>query len=86
MPMKVKKKWKRTRFHVRPMLPCAYCGTLLSYQNATVDHYVPLCLGGRDHPVNFRIACLKCNQDKADKLPRDADEMLFKEGVIYSGL
>jgi hypothetical protein len=43
---------------------CAFegCTTLLTYENATVDHYpLPWRLGGTWHINNTRLACVSCN-------------------------
>jgi hypothetical protein len=36
---------------------CAYCGD----EAYTVDHVIPIELGGTDHPENLVAACLRCN-------------------------
>jgi len=37
---------------------------------ATIDHVIPLSKGGgRFDRDNLKLACLRCNQEKADKMP-----------------
>ena len=48
---------------------CHYCDGPLIQEEATVDHYLPLALGGRHHDSNMVLACRPCNLDKADLTP-----------------
>jgi 5-methylcytosine-specific restriction endonuclease McrA len=47
------------------IVPCAYCGRLLTREVATVDHVVPLCVGGAN-VGNRVVACRDCNTLKGD--------------------
>ena len=40
---------------------CAMCGTR---RNLTLDHVVPLALGGSNRISNLQLLCLRCNQLK----------------------
>lgn len=44
-----------------PYQACVRCG---SHDNITVDHRIPLYLGGPDIPENWQWMCVKCNVDK----------------------
>lgn len=53
---------------------CCYCGvaTLLKAQPkeprlATLEHFIPLSLGGTNRRENVAIACLACNQRRGDR-------------------
>lgn len=48
---------------------CFYCRELLTKENATIDHYVPLSKGGEDREWNFRPSCTICNALKSDMQP-----------------
>jgi hypothetical protein len=55
---------------------CFYCGRHLSLRKffsslryATVDHFIPLCLGVRDHISNVVLACGRCNRRKGSRFP-----------------
>ena len=55
---------------------CVYCGRHLSLRKffsslryATVDHFIPLSLGGRDHISNVVLACGRCNRKKGSRFP-----------------
>lgn len=63
---------KRIRFEVlrRDEFTCRYCR---SRDNAlTVDHVVPVALGGSDDPSNLVAACKDCNAGKASASPDEA--------------
>lgn len=44
---------------------CCYCGQYVTLSEATIDHIIPLCKGGRNEKSNFQCTCKKCNQLKA---------------------
>jgi 5-methylcytosine-specific restriction endonuclease McrA len=44
--------------------PCAACGSL---DNQTIDHVIPLSLGGRHSIGNFQTLCASCNSSKHTK-------------------
>lgn len=48
---------------------CHYCKQHFPAGTLTQDHIVPKARGGLDRIWNIVAACLKCNQDKADKWP-----------------
>lgn len=43
-------------------LVCAYCGKPLSVRSATIEHLIPIKMGGPDIPANMLLACYRCNQ------------------------
>lgn len=43
---------------------CYYCPKFLKYDQATLDHKVPLAEGGADAAYNIVVSCLPCNRDK----------------------
>jgi len=45
----------------RDGLTCIYCGCPLTEETATIEHIVPLSLGGIDRMVNMALACTDCN-------------------------
>ena len=50
---------------------CVYCGSLLEFDAATLDHVHPLAHGGANAPGNVVLACAKCNRLKGDLLPTE---------------
>lgn len=47
---------------------CAYC---FSPENITVDHFIPVDLGGQTAFGNIVPACKRCNSSKRNLLPKD---------------
>lgn len=51
---------------------CFYCRDLFPEDLAgvaTLDHYIPFSVWPMNKPRNLRLACVPCNQAKADRLP-----------------
>lgn len=65
---------KRLRFEIlrRDNHACKYCGAQAPGASLTVDHVVPLSLGGTDLPSNLVTACRDCNAGKSS-IPADAE-------------
>ncbi|MBF0671920.1 MAG: HNH endonuclease [Salinibacterium sp.] len=51
---------------------CGYCG----HHATTIDHVLPRSRGGRDTWENLVACCLKCNNKKGDRTPREMGWML----------
>jgi hypothetical protein len=64
---------KRLRFEVlrRDNHACRYCGGSAPDAKLTVDHVIPVALGGSDEPSNLVAACDACNSGKS-ATPADA--------------
>lgn len=65
---------------------CAYCGKPLGWDNATIEHVIPVSRGGPDRIDNMVIACRVCNAYMGDaplidKLKRIREGRLEKYGV-----
>lgn len=62
---------KRLRFEVfrRDNHACRYCGRSAPDVKLTIDHVVPVALGGRDDPSNIVTACADCNGGKSATPP-----------------
>lgn len=62
---------KRTRYEVlrRDNHTCRYCGGTAPDVVLTVDHVMPVSLGGSDKPDNLVAACKDCNAGKAASNP-----------------
>lgn len=46
---------------------CHYCRS--TTKPLTIDHIVPRSRGGQNTAWNYVAACIRCNQDKANRLP-----------------
>lgn len=64
---------RRLRFEVlrRDGYTCRYCGAQAPDAKLTVDHVIPVALGGGDEPSNLITACVDCNAGKSS-IPADA--------------
>ena len=62
---------RRLRFEVlrRDDYACRYCGAKAPDVPLTVDHVVPVTLGGTNEPSNLVTACRDCNSGKASVAP-----------------
>lgn len=50
---------------------CMYCKRLMGDVQLTIDHWMPLELGGVNDQSNYLSACRKCNKRKGSLHPRD---------------
>lgn len=62
---------RRLRYEVlrRDAHRCRYCGSGAPDVPLTVDHVVPVALGGSDDPANLVTACRDCNSGKSASSP-----------------
>ena len=56
---------KRNVF-LRDRYVCQYCGINIKHSEATLDHVLPLSLGGKSSWTNLSTACKPCNYRKAN--------------------
>lgn len=65
---------KRVRYEVlrRDDHACRYCGGMAPDVKLTIDHVVPVALGGSDEPTNLVTACADCNAGKTSVAPDQA--------------
>lgn len=68
---------KRIRFEVfkRDGYRCRYCGATSAEARLTIDHLVPISLGGLNRAENLVVACWDCNSGKHD-VPLDSEPMI----------
>ena len=57
----------RKNVWIRDNRKCFYCGKVLEYEHATLDHVIPKYKGGKDKWNNLVISCQKCNNNKGHK-------------------
>lgn len=50
---------------------CWLCGDALTPSTATVDHRIPLSLGGTSDVHNLFLSCGPCNNEKGRSLPKE---------------
>lgn len=63
----------RVNIYKRDAYACLYCG---NKENLTLDHVLPRSRGGRDSWENLVTACQKCNTEKGDNTPEEAEMSL----------
>lgn len=56
--------YERHEIYERDKGRCQLCQKRLAFSSVTIDHIVPISLGGADAPYNVQIACLSCNARK----------------------
>ena len=62
---------------------CMYCNRELGDVQLTIDHFIPLEMGGVNGPSNYLSACRKCNKDKGGQDPK---EFCASKGISYDFL
>lgn len=50
---------------------CVYCDRQMGEVQLSIDHFVPLELGGSNDETNYLSACRRCNKQKGNKKPED---------------
>ena len=55
---------------------CFYCGRPVKFKQLTMDHVVPLTMGGRSTKDNLVPACKSCNSKKQSMMPIEWQEYL----------
>ena len=48
---------------------CQLCGCKITYDEMTLDHIIPLAMGGEDSLENLQATCEPCNSHKNALLP-----------------
>lgn len=77
IPTNGKKKRRKYREDVRKMIydkadgRCTLCGRKILYKDMTLDHVIPLAMGGSDEVENLSCTCFTYNQFKGSILPDD---------------
>jgi hypothetical protein len=49
---------------------CVYCGKKMGQTLLTIDHWIPLELGGKNDTTNYLTCCKKENKDKGSEHPQ----------------
>jgi hypothetical protein len=56
---------------VRDGLKCMFCERKMGDVHLSIDHFIPLELGGDNNPSNYLSACRKCNKRKGSMHPKE---------------
>ena len=57
----------RYNMYLRDLYQCQYCEDTFDFKDLTIDHVVPVSLGGKTEWTNCVTSCKSCNWTKADK-------------------
>lgn len=55
---------KARLFGTREFVPCVFCEMQLNFEQATVEHIVPINKGGPNVLENLTISCRMCNNNR----------------------
>lgn len=56
------------KYDERNLVPaCAYCGSIM-FDQVTIDHIIPLSMGGLSDRENLLLCCRDCNFRKRDRI------------------
>jgi 5-methylcytosine-specific restriction endonuclease McrA len=73
--------FNRKNVYLRDKGRCQYCGNKVRFDDYTNDHVIPSSKGGKTKWENIAVACLGCNQRKADRTPEQAGMKLLRKPV-----
>lgn len=62
---------KQALFKGKTTIPCCYCSVDLSFEEATVEHIVPIAMGGTGCRTNVTISCVDCNNQRPNDVSFD---------------
>jgi len=68
----------RRNIFLRDNMRCQYCGQTPHSDDLTIDHVVPRSRGGKTIWTNVVLACARCNAQKGNRLPHEADLALLR--------
>jgi 5-methylcytosine-specific restriction endonuclease McrA len=71
--------YSKHNVHARDEYTCQYCTTRLNTRQATIDHILPKCRGGKNTWENTVTACHPCNNKKDDRTPWEAGMKLIRQ-------
>ena len=72
----VERRLSRQALFYRDNFTCQYCG--VSTKKLTIDHMIPRSRNGKHVWENVVSACMKCNHNKAERTPKEAQLTLLK--------
>lgn len=62
--LKLNNQIKKRLFGHLVLAPCHYCKKVFLINELTIEHLLPLTLGGTSADSNIALACAPCNQEK----------------------
>lgn len=80
-PNLLKVKFCRKNIFIRDNYTCQYCGKQFCSEKLNFDHVIPQSRGGRTNWSNIVTSCIKCNEYKDNRTPKEAGMMLLRTPV-----
>lgn len=74
-----KRSYSKGHIFLRDNHTCQYCGNMQSNHLLTLDHILPQSRGGKSVWENLVTSCRKCNTQKGDRTPKEANMMLLNK-------
>ena len=59
---------ERERLHAKGINNCHWCNDQLTIETSTLEHIIPLDLGGLDNRNNYTLACADCNHGRGNEM------------------
>ena len=75
----------RRNIFARDESRCQYCGKKFPSSELSIDHVIPLSLGGKTRWDNVACACAECNKRKGGRLPSEAGMKLIRRPFAPKG-
>lgn len=79
-------RFSRENVFTRDKGRCQYCGVVCPRSDFTFDHVIPRAAGGTTRWENVVVACLDCNQRKANRTPAQAGMRLLRKPMRPASL
>lgn len=73
---------KKSLFNGTPTQPCCYCGRLLTFKKATLEHLIQRSKGGKQ-ANNLAIACRPCNNYRGNYSVEEWKKIVCSPGFDY---
>ena len=74
-------KLTRKNIYSRDGNTCQYCNKKFPTSELNIDHVIPKSHGGTNTWTNLVCSCIKCNQKKRDRTPKEAHMKLIRNPV-----
>ena len=62
---------------------CARCGKPISFEKATIEHFIPKYRGGADDERNLLPLCKSCNKRKGSRIVPVKEHYPYLKAVFY---
>jgi hypothetical protein len=77
-------KFSRKNIFARDKNVCQFCGKRFQPHELNIDHVVPRSKGGRTEWTNVVLSCVRCNDKKRDRTPKEAGMKMMRRPFVPS--